>query len=306
VNILWINQGNTAAMTRSAMERENVLFARFEGFRSSNPQKKFLQNRPRSYSLPPPVPPPPPMTQKLFFATPTYSGFTHSSLTQSLLELSASGLSFKYVSLSGCGIGLMRDRIAHSFLKSQADILFMVDADQSFSVQDIHLMLAAIERGAHVVGAAIAQKRLDLEALTKSFTPNDPLRAGITQHNVMFLPEGPRNGFKIGDKIFVAVDYIGAGLLAVTRKALETMSHRELKYHYEGSEELLTQFFRDGGISEKGTPEGEDVYFSRFARSRGVPVYAFANSDVLHHEGVFAFPSNLEACMRAAGHKLEF
>jgi hypothetical protein len=252
------------------------------------------------------------MTSRLFFATPAYNGYVHSALTQSLLELSAAGFSVQYVTVSGCGVGLMRDRLVNQFLKTKAEILFMVDADQSFTVQDIYMMLAAIERGAHIVGASGALKRLDLEALSKAFNPAEPLqvgellRAGITQHNVWFLPEGPTKGFKIGDKIFCEVDYVGTGLIAITRKAIEGISLQAKKYHYEGESEIHAQLFRDGSLGENGTPEGEDAAFCRLARKSGFPVYCFVNCDVLHHEGMFAFPSNLEACMRAAGHKLEF
>jgi hypothetical protein len=185
-----------------------------------------------------------------------------------------------------------RNSFVDIFLKSRADVLCQIDADESWTVEDFEAVLAGVQTPeAPIVAAPVALKRFDWGAvieLAKRGAPLDAIeRAAPTSFNVSF-DERQTRGFRIGAWEFLEVAIVGAGLIAARRDALEKIAAVSPRYRTMEGAELAHCFPVE--IS-RGYLQSEDQGFCRRARQAGLPIHVFSGARVSHH-GSFAFGSD--------------
>jgi hypothetical protein len=161
---------------------------------------------------------------KVNIATPAYGSNYASEYVRTLFKLLTSqarpDIRFSFSEIDYSDIVASRNYLASSFLDNKPDcshLLFM-DSDMGFPVELIHRMIAL---GEDVVGAVYPRRMLNLEALHGHGTlPFD--EAYTKALSFIGSPGAPH----ARDPAFRRIKLVGAGLLLVSRKCLETMVTR--------------------------------------------------------------------------------
>lgn len=101
---------------------------------------------------------------KVLAAIPAYEGKVYCGCLEGMLE---SGRLFAglYMPTGTGNLSAIRDTIAHMFLSTDSDVLFMIDADVGFSASAVLKVLAHIEGGETFVAGAIPYRNPTLQHL---------------------------------------------------------------------------------------------------------------------------------------------
>ena len=136
------------------------------------------------------------------------------------------------------------------------DYVLCVDADIVFSVDDVKLLLS---RGKDIVGGLYPKK--DYASLGT---------AGMLNENKTF---DNKKFFDMGSNGIHPVDWIGAGFLLISRRALEWMEYPWFRY------EIISWRDEEG---EHQDQLSEDIGFCVLARRYGFTVYADCDVNLQH------------------------
>jgi len=165
-----------------------------------------------------------------------------------------------------------RNNLVREFLQSGADVLLFIDADESFSPEDVVRM---IESDLPVIGAVYPMKSINWEGVRRAALAG---KANLSDFSGIFA-----FNLLIGETTFntsesVEVSEVATGLMAIKREVFELLEPHCPKYALNGSdgkfdtENMVTEFFatsiRDGILLS------EDYHFCNLYRSLGGKVYA--------------------------------
>jgi hypothetical protein len=195
----------------------------------------------------------------------------------------------------------MRDAITNNFYnETTADLLLMVDSDQSFEPEDFFNLLKPVETGlADVCAAAVGLKTFDptrIRAATLLYQ-QDIMRAGVPGYN--FQPTG--GGFRLARQFYLYAR-VGMGVTLISRRAVELARRSATKFYESENPDgdpgpRVPMLFEDAA---------EDYSFCNKVTNAGGRVAVHVNSQVLHWSGVVSFQNNAPALLIEKGVKLEF
>ena len=218
------------------------------------------------------------MKRHVFIATPTHSGQVCVEYAKSLVEtlpvLWNAEVVNTHAFLTGSAlVHDARNRLVGWFLEQEdATDLFFIDADISWEPKDF-LRLALSPHD--VIGGAYRQKRDDKE-----------------YYNASGLEPGPTR--------LIEVEYLGAGFLKISRKAIVKMIKAHQDKKYEGSPGQTIYGLFEVPIGD-GRIIGEDALFCKRWRALGGKV--FLDPDMtLWHVGQKAYRGNFSELIARAHH----
>lgn len=204
----------------------------------------------------------------IMVATPCYGGMMCTEYTQSLLGLKDACNQYN-IKLTCAFLGneslIQRGRntLAHVFLKTDAEYLMFIDADQKFVPNDIAKMIKA-DKG--IIGGAVPMKGINWsrvrEGALKDYLHLDHL-TGI--FNVNELP-----GHKMLDpNLPFQVKHVGTGFMLIARHVFDKLAPHVGWYHKEG--EKVYDFFKVQNVNNELL--SEDYNFCHMYREHGGTVW---------------------------------
>lgn len=184
-------------------------------------------------------------------------------------------------------LNLVRSAITEHFLETECDVMIQVDADQWWKATDMIALVDAIgQNRTDIAGAVVALKE-------EGCQPNVRLPKSATEKT-----EKTIRGFRLNKQLFVKVERIGAGMLAVSRKCAQAVTDAVGSAPRTPTRSGRTPIVFNWGADFLDW-ESEDYYFERIAVSLGMRVFALATARV-SHIGERAYVAKLdEALIRA-------
>jgi hypothetical protein len=238
------------------------------------------------------------MSLKLLVGVPSHGGSIILEGAETLLAAQAlvenRGGSFWFTYYGGATISLVRNAIAAEFLRSEADLLLMLDADQAIHSSAIQRM---IDLNKPVVGCLYPKRAYNWANVKPRAmaAPTDHIPTEAMEF-VGYL-EADDDGQVTVDNGFARAEHIGTGTMLLRREAFE-----QLMTHFP---ELQGRGFGDDaypGLSpnwgffnplerEDGLPLSEDISFCRRWKGTGGEIWADVVSTTTH-VGPHAFTGN--------------
>jgi hypothetical protein len=215
-------------------------------------------------------------------ATPMYGGMCSGTYMKSMMELvkvlSNNGHVVNYIDIANESlITRARNTLTEIFLRSNSDYLLFIDADQGFDSVGV---LKMINENVDLVGAAVPMKAInwdrvkkaasegkeDLEKYTAIFNVN------MSKEQKAQLRENPNN--------LVEVDYIGTGMMLISRNVFETIKKDIRQYRcdqqYIGGivfGDPIYDFWQAIIDDKSERLLSEDYQFCKFWKNAGGKVY---------------------------------
>lgn len=224
-------------------------------------------------------------------ATPMYGGQCSGVFAKSLLSattiLNKAGIDVAFVDLYNESlITRARNTLTHAFLHSESDYLLFIDADQSFSGNDIIRM---INHDKDIIAAPVPMKSINWPNVKKAFEKGkEDIIPYTGVFNINFLaPLGQQQSISISEPYEVL--YAGSGMMLIKRAVFEKMSPLIQSYRYDGTE--LPAFNLKSGDSVKNywytdiqnnRLLSEDYTFCNLWRSLGGQIYVDLLARVVH------------------------
>jgi hypothetical protein len=225
---------------------------------------------------------------KLFVAIPSHSGSAVLECVESLLAaqkmLADRGDTLEFWWEGGAVISVVRNLIAAQFLASDADMLLMVDADQSFSA---HMLARMIDLNQPVVGCIYPTRKYNWERANLGAAKNIE---GVVYQASSFVGwlETDEHGEVTVIDGFARAAHVGTGILLIRREAFQVLIGKfpELQGRGFAPDPRLPAdkawgFFNmiDDG---RGVPFSEDLSFCRRWRAAGGEIWAEITSLTTH------------------------
>lgn len=182
--------------------------------------------------------------------------------------------------------------VAH-FMTGDFTHLLFLDADIEFHVEDIVKMLVADEK---IIGAAYAQKWLNLEKMKKVFGEES------LPQNAMQLCTNHSIHAKITEVTErIEVDYLTTGCMLIERSVIETLmkAYPERKYkndidgYFGANQDLFYNFFGVEINPSSKRFESEDYCFCRLWKEQGGKVHVLPEVTLTHY-GWYGYSMNLK------------
>ena len=213
------------------------------------------------------------------------------------------GWSITFSSVSGAVIAEVRNVIAAHFLKSGADALLMMDADQSFGRDSIETM---IDLGKPMTGCIYPKRKLHWSNVNLEAAANiDEVLYQASDYvgKLEFSSEGTANIING----FAKALHVGTGMLLIRREVFDRLMTRfpELNnrgFHgddYPGFEEYNFGFFNHIDL-EGECALSEDISFCQRWRDVGGEIWADVTSNSTH-TGRYNFRGNYLDYLKAKG-----
>lgn len=197
------------------------------------------------------------MNNKIFIATPAYSGKVHAQFAVSLADtgafLQANGFHpMMHITTSGSLIVAERNRILERFWQSPCDRLLCIDGDLGWPAD---VVLKLIQYNKEFVGGVYPARKI------KGFTFR-------TLHNEdnSIVSEGP----------LIKMEYIPAGFMLITRSAIQKMRDKFPELYYSPKDprsDTESTYCLFNTEVWNGEFWGEDYVFCRRARQAGVDIW---------------------------------
>jgi hypothetical protein len=171
-------------------------------------------------------------------ATPMYGGMCSGVYMKSVLELvkalSNSGHTANFIDIANESlITRARNLLTEMFLRSNSDYLLFIDADEGFGADGIIKM---ISEEVDLIGAAVPMKGINWERVRKAAKEDKPdLEKFTAIYNVNMSPD-QREKLRENPKNIVEVDYMGTGLMLISRKVFETIKKDIPQYRCDQQE----------------------------------------------------------------------
>ena len=200
---------------------------------------------------------------KLFVAVPSHSGSVVVECLQTIVAVQkmviSRGGSFELVTEGGALIGVVRNVLAARFLQSDADLMLMLDSDQSASPETIERM---IDLDKPVVGCIYPKRRYDWSKVTLD---NASKLDSILYQASEFVGWLEEDGQGISTVVngFAKAVYVGTGILLLQRTAFQ---------------KLMADFpeLKGSGFGQKANPQhaasGRWGFFNMIADADGVQI----------------------------------
>jgi FkbM family methyltransferase len=209
----------------------------------------------------------PPARPRLYVATPSHDHKFHAGYALSLIRLISSGLYPVQISkVGGAGVARARNNMAQEFLASNCDYYFAIDADLTFTPENVARIVSAARP---LVCGAYALKSAELQWCVNPLPNENPDSHGYQK-----------------------VASSGTGFMCIHRSVFEAMiaAHPEIAYTEDLQDAKgITRwdFFSMGVVNRRYLTE--DWYFCHRARALGYAVWLDCTFHV-PHEGFASYP----------------
>lgn len=215
-------------------------------------------------------------------ATPMYGGMCSGTYMKSMMQLikllEMRGYQTRYIDIANESlITRARNTLTEIFLRSMSDYLLFIDADQGF---DPNGVLKMIEEKVDLIGAAVPMKAINWPRVKKALINGaEDLEKHTGIYNVNLNSE-QKIKLKENPKQIVEVDYIGTGLLLISRNVFETIKKNIKQYRCDQQQigdivfgDPIYDFWQATVDSENDRLLSEDYQFCKFWRNVGGKVY---------------------------------
>lgn len=165
-------------------------------------------------------------------ATPMYGGMCTGVYMKSILQLikklTEANHQVHFLDIANESlITRARNTLTELFLRSNSDYLLFIDADQGF---DSTAVVKMISEGADLVGAAVPMKAINWNRVKKAAENGiKDLEKHTAIYNVN-MSQDQKKQLKENPNKLVEVDYIGTGLLLISRNVFETIKKNIRQY----------------------------------------------------------------------------
>lgn len=205
------------------------------------------------------------------------------------------GGTFHFHGESGAEIDVVRNLIAAHFLRSDADMLLMLDADQGVSVEVLARM---IDLNKPVVGCVYPRRAYHWGGVEPGAAKDLSQLLYQAYRFVGFLEEDESGRATIIDG-FAKAEYVGTGIFLVRRAAFETLMRQYPELKGRGFNVNQLPDCGDDGRwgffnrieQEDGAPISEDISFCRRWREGGGEIWAEVTANTTH-VGLHEFNGN--------------
>lgn len=201
------------------------------------------------------------------------------------------------------GVAAGRNEIAATFLKSDAEWLFMVDSDMGFAADTVDRLVARAEaEGALIVGALCFAQKLDPD-LRQGDLYAARFQIQPTVYTFTEVPETGEVGFQSVSKYrrdaYQVVGGTGAACLLVHRDALEAV----------GADPFMPITIPNGGGNGTSRTFSEDLSFCIRVQAEGIGIGVDTSIKTSHYKGgiyldEMAFAMQQETLIQAKGHEI--
>jgi hypothetical protein len=235
---------------------------------------------------------------KIFVATPMYGGVCHGSYMKSMMSLMISfannGYEATYNDLYNESlITRARNTLTEMFLRSDADYMLFIDADEGFSVPGVIKM---IEEQKDLIGAAVPMKAINWDRVRKAAKEDkENLDKFTAYYNININDPEAIKSLKENPENLIKVQHIGTGLLLISRKVFEDL--KPLVNTYKSDQkaigpilkgDIIYNFWQTVVDEESQRLLSEDYNFCRLWRSLGNNAY-LAPYVLVSHMGTYLF-----------------
>lgn len=256
--------------------------------------------------------------RRLFLASPLYGNMLHVGFHNSVMSLALSCLKsgihmgIKFV---GCDslVPRARNRLVAHFMDTRDTDLLFVDADITFSTEDVLTLLSCDEP---IVGGVYPRKQLDWTRIAAA------AKAGVSPDQLPYYGFIPVMNWSVpGDyslEDLIEVRHLGTGFLRIKREVFTTMIEKlgdSITFDYSADEPLFRgrtgyDFFPTGPDIRYPLGSGgrqymsEDWAFCELARQCGFKLYA-APLVRLVHSGYMDYAGSIEVFDQATEDALQ-
>jgi hypothetical protein len=229
--------------------------------------------------------------KSITIATPMYGGVCHGAYLKSILSLTnllgQKGYRVNYTDLSNESlITRARNTLTELFLRTGNDYLLFIDSDQGFNADGVVKM---IEENVDIIGAAVPMKGINWESVKKAVLQN---KEDLSNHTAIYnvnISEAQKEEYKKNPNSIVEVDYIGTGLMLISRNVFQSLkehtpSYRSDQHSSSGIQygETIYDFWRTEVDPESNRLLSEDYNFCKMWRSIGGKIYLAPYAKVVH------------------------
>jgi hypothetical protein len=230
-------------------------------------------------------------------ATPMYGGMCTGVYMKSILELvrelSQAGHAANFIDIANESlITRARNILTETFLRTNSDYLLFIDADEGFVSKGI---LKMIEEKVDLVGAAVPMKGINWERVRRAAKEDKPDLEKFTAIYNVNMNEDQKKELRENPNQIVEVEYIGTGLMLISRKVFETIKKNVKQYRCDQDKIGSIMFgdpiydFWQAIIDDKSERLlSEDYQFCKLWRQSGGKIY-LAPYVRVQHVGTYWF-----------------
>lgn len=230
-------------------------------------------------------------------ATPMYGGMCTGVYMKSILELvrelSQAGHAANFIDIANESlITRARNILTETFLRTNSDYLLFIDADEGFASKGI---LRMIEEKVDLVGAAVPMKGINWERVRRAAKEDKPDLEKFTAIYNVNMNEDQKKELRENPNQIVEVEYIGTGLMLISRKVFETIKKDVKQYRCDQDRVGSVMFgdpiydFWQAIIDDKSERLlSEDYQFCKLWRQSGGKIY-LAPYVRVQHVGTYWF-----------------
>jgi hypothetical protein len=230
-------------------------------------------------------------------ATPMYGGMCTGVYLKSILELikqlANANHSVNFIDIANESlITRARNTLTETFLRSNSDYLLFIDADEGFEASGVVKM---INENVDLIGAAVPMKGINWERVRQAAKEDKPDLDKFTAIYNVNMSNEQRETLKNNPEQIVEVDYIGTGLLLISRNVFETIKKNIKQYRCDQQQVGSIVFgdpiydFWQAIIDDKSERLlSEDYQFCKLWKETGGKVY-LAPYVKVQHVGTYWF-----------------
>lgn len=247
---------------------------------------------------------------KVFIATPMYGGMCTGQYVSGLIELlkvlANNGHEAMYSKLYNESlITRGRNTLVREFLKSDADAILFIDADQGFNGPDI---LKMIESKCDVIGAIYPMKAINWGRVSNAMAAGKPDIEKYTGFFSANLIDSDKTTITLDQPL--EVENVATGMMFITRSVFEKLETSCAQYRANDAtgaileDSYVTEYFKTE-IDSRGVLLSEDYYLCKKWREAGGKIYAAPWVQITHFgsyefAGSFAHSVVLQAELESA------
>lgn len=205
------------------------------------------------------------MTEKLFIASPAFDGKVHIPFALSIADLTLALTTNKilhqfFIVPSGSLLVAERNRLVEAFWKTDCTHLLFIDSDLGFPAE-----------------AVLAMLKTKKDFVAGVYPARDPLNP--TNINFLYRPKLESDsdvGLIVQDGHLLGAEYIPAGFMLISRKAIKKMRDYYPELYYEPKDPTKKSeaaFLLFNTEVWQGEFWGEDFVFCRRARDAGIDIW---------------------------------
>jgi len=230
-------------------------------------------------------------------ATPMYGGMCTGVYMKSILELvrelSQAGHAANFIDIANESlITRARNVLTETFLRTNSDYLLFIDADEGFVSKGI---LKMIEEKVDLVGAAVPMKGINWERVRRAAKEDKPDLEKFTAIYNVNMNEDQKKELRENPNQIVEVEYIGTGLMLISRKVFETIKKNVKQYRCDQDKigsimfgDPIYDFWQAIIDDESERLLSEDYQFCKLWRQSGGKIY-LAPYVRVQHVGTYWF-----------------